>query len=73
MGTCVTGVQPLSADRYNKVVFRLSQARLSYPEKVRQVVSLQHRMAPVFKAGGRLITPWALGSEFYEGRTRLSK
>ena len=45
---------------YNKPVFRAAQRALSYPEKVRQVVAMQARIAPILAARGRIIKPWTL-------------
>ena len=50
----------LDRRRYEKPVFRAMQGALSYPEKVRQVVAMQVRIAPILAARGRIIKPWTL-------------
>ena len=45
MATAVK-MRPLSERQYAKTSFRASQAALSYPEKVRQLVMLQERLRP---------------------------
>ena len=56
-------MRPLSERQYAKDVFRASQAALSYPEKVRQLVMLQERLRPIYAARGRIIVPWTLDSD----------
>lgn len=53
-------MRPLSAERYAKTNFRMEMAALSYPEKVRQVVELQNRIAPICAMRGRVVVPWTL-------------
>ena len=53
-------MRPLSERQYAKETFRASQAALSYPEKVRQLVMLQERLRPIYAARGRIIVPWTL-------------
>ena len=53
----------LSSSQYAKSSFRARQSSLSYPEKVRQVVALQHRIVPVCAKRGRLIVPWKIDRE----------
>jgi len=62
METHLNTVRPLSQGQYAKTTFRSYQARLSYPEKVRQVVAMQHRLAPIYAARGKVIVPWTLGA-----------
>lgn len=59
MATAVK-MRPLSERQYAKTSFRASQAALSYPEKVRQLVMLQGRLRPIYAARGRIIVPWTL-------------
>ena len=59
MAVAVT-MRPLSERQYAKETFRASQAALSYPEKVRQLVVLQERLRPIYAARGRIIVPWSL-------------
>ena len=53
-------MRALSADQYAKTVFRREMAATPYPEKVRQLVAMQHRIVPVCAARGRKIVPWTL-------------
>ena len=53
-------MRPLTEEQYAKVHFRQRQRELAYPEKVRQVVELQKRLAPIYAARGRIIVPWKL-------------
>ena len=53
-------MRALDGRRYEKPVFRAMQRALSYPEKVRQVVAMQVRIAPILAARGRIIKPWTL-------------
>jgi hypothetical protein len=53
-------MRPLSESQYAKESFRASQAALSYPEKVRQLVMLQERLRPIYAARGRTIVPWKI-------------
>ena len=53
-------MRALSADQYAKTDFRREMALKSYPEKVRQLVSMQRRIVPVCAARGRRIVPWTL-------------
>ena len=50
-------MRPLSERQYAKEIFRASQAALSYPEQVRQLVMLQERLRPIYAARGRIIVP----------------
>lgn len=50
-------MRPLSERQYAKTSFRASQAALSYPEKVRQLVMLQEKLRPIYAARGRTIVP----------------
>jgi len=54
-------VRPLSQAQYAKTTFRNYQASLSYPQKVRQVVAMQHRLVPIYASRGKVIVPWAIG------------
>ena len=63
MESHVKAVRPLTGSQYAKVVFRNQQASLSYPEKVRQLVSLQHRIVPVCVARGQVVVPWTISEE----------
>lgn len=51
-------MRPLTEAQYAKENFRRRQAALSYPEKVRQLVELQKRLAPIYAARGKTIVPW---------------
>ena len=53
-------MRPLSERLYAKTFFRASQAALSYPEKVRQLVMLQEKLRPIYAARGRAIVPWKI-------------
>ena len=53
-------MRPLSERQYAKNSFRASQAALSYPEKVRQLVMLQEKQRPIYAARGRTIVPWKI-------------
>jgi len=53
-------VRPLAQAEYAKTTFRAYQSRLPYPEKVRQVVAMQHRLVPIYAARGKKIVPWKL-------------
>lgn len=53
-------MRALSADQYAKIAFRRDMAARPYPEKVRQLVAMQHRLVPVCAARGRKIVPWTL-------------
>ena len=53
-------MRPLSERQYAKTSFRASQAALSYPEKVRQLVMLQEKQCPIYAARGRTIVPWKI-------------
>lgn len=59
----VRTVQPLTNAQYEKSVFRERQSSLSYPEKVRQLVSLQHRIVPVCALRGQRVVPWGIDFE----------
>lgn len=59
----VIRMRPLAQWQYEKTSFRAAQRALSYPEKVRQVVAMQERIAPILAARGRIIKPWKLDSE----------
>ena len=59
MATAVK-MRPLSERQYAKASFRASQAALSYPEKVRQLVMLQEKLRPIYAARGRTIVPWKI-------------
>lgn len=50
----------LSDKQYAKTNFRAHQASLSYPEKVKQVVAMQHRMVSIYAARGQKIVPWKI-------------
>ena len=54
----MAAMRPLTDEQYAKVNFRRRQAALPYPEKVRQLVELQKRLAPIYPARGRIIVPW---------------
>ena len=56
----IVRMRALDRQRYEKPVFRAMQRALSYPEKVRQVVAMQVRIAPILAARGRIIRPWTL-------------
>ncbi len=56
-------MRPLTKSQYEKVNFRTQQRELSYPEKVRQVVAIQKRVAPVYAMRGITIKPWRLDDE----------
>ena len=56
----VVRMRALDERMYYKPVFRATQRALSYPEKVRQVVAMQVRIAPILAARGRIIKPWTL-------------
>ena len=56
-------MRPLAQWQYEKTSFRAAQRALSYPEKVRQVVAMQERIAPILAARGRIIKPWRLDLE----------
>ena len=62
MENCVK-MRPLTESQYAKVNFRATMAAVSYPEKVRQLVSLQERIVPVCAARGRVIVPWSLDED----------
>ena len=53
-------MRALDGRRYEKPVFRAMQRALSYLEKVRQVVAMLVRIAPILAARGRIIKPWTL-------------
>ena len=53
-------MRALSSEQYAKTGFRREMAAKSYPEKVRQLVAMQHRLVPVCAARGRKIVPWTL-------------
>ena len=52
----VVRMRALDRQRYEKPVFRAAQRALSYPEKVRQVIEMQVRIAPILAARGRTIS-----------------
>lgn len=54
----MASMRPLTEAQYAKVNFRRRQVALSYPEKVRQLVELQKRIAPIYAARGKTIVPW---------------
>ena len=56
----IVRMRALDGRMYNKPVFRATQRALSYPEKVRQVVAMQVRIAPILAARGRIVKPWTL-------------
>lgn len=56
----IVPMRALEGRVYDKSVFRATQRALSYPEKVRQVVAMQARIAPILAARGRIIKPWTL-------------
>jgi len=56
----LNGVEPLPQGQYAKVEFRSRQAELPYPEKVKQVVAMQHRLVPIYAARGKVIVPWTI-------------
>lgn len=58
MESHVTNTWRLSDSQYAKTGFRAYQASLSYPEKVKQVVSMQQRMVPIYAARGKVVVPW---------------
>ena len=60
----IVRMRALDRRRYEKPVFRTAQRALSYPEKVRQVVAMQVRIAPILAARGRTIKPWTLDERF---------
>lgn len=62
MEDCVK-MRPLSGAQYAKTHFRTAMAELSFPEKVRQLVSLQERIVPVCAARGRVVVPWVLDDD----------
>ena len=53
-------MRALSAEQYAKTGFRREMAARTYPEKVRQLVAMQHRLVPIYSAHGRKIVPWTL-------------
>lgn len=59
-------MRQLTPSQYAKTHFRADMAALSYPEKVRQVVELQCRLAPIYAARGRIIVPWTLDEDELE-------
>lgn len=60
MESSMTNMWRFSVSQYSKPNFRVYQAALSYPEKVKQVVAMQHRMVPVCAARGKTIVPWKI-------------
>ena len=56
----IVRMKALDRRRYGKPVFRAAQRALSYPEKVKQVIEMQVRIAPILAARGRIIKPWTL-------------
>jgi len=63
MEISVKNVKPLSLEQYAKQTFRNHQKNLPYPEKVKQVVAMQKRLAPIYAARGTIIVPWTLTDE----------
>jgi hypothetical protein len=51
-------ITPLPKAYYEKKRSREAWRRLPYPEKVRCVVALQKRIAPIYAARGIVIRPW---------------
>lgn len=59
MESRLNSIRPLSQAQYAKKAFRAHQVGLSYPEKVRQVVAMQRRLAPIYAMRGKVVIPWA--------------
>ncbi len=55
--------KPLEEIIRAKEAWRIERARLSYPEKVRIVVRLQERRAPIVRARGGTPRVWRLENE----------
>lgn len=51
-------MRPLSESQYAKLNFRIEQAALSFPEKIRQIVEMQKRLVPIYASRGIKIVPW---------------
>ena len=51
-------IDQLPQSYYEKKHDREAWRRMSYPEKVRCVVELQKRLAPIYAARGIIIQPW---------------
>ena len=49
----------------------LRKSVLSYPEKVRQVVAMQVRIAPILVVHGRIIKPWTLDGSCRLGQGKM--
>jgi len=51
-------MKPLEVSSYEKRNVRSAWRNLSYPEKVKCVVDLQKRIAPIFAQRQKIIKPW---------------
>lgn len=51
-------MRPLKATAYEKRNERAAWRNLSYPEKVKCVVALQERIAPILASRQKIIKPW---------------
>jgi len=58
--TMNTPVAPLPDDYYAKRKSRKAWREMPYPEKVRCVVEMQKRVAPIYAARGKIIVPWQI-------------
>ena len=52
-------IRPLAASSYEKRSDRRALRNLSYPEKVKCVVALQERVAPILAIRNKTIKPWS--------------
>ena len=55
-----TPVAPLPDEYYAKRKSRKAWREMPYPEKVRRVVEMQKRVAPIYAARGKIIVPWKI-------------
>ena len=55
-----TPVAPLPDEYYAKRKSRKAWREMPYPEKVRCVVEMQKRVAPIYAARGKIIVPWKI-------------
>jgi len=60
MESHLNAVRPLAEAQYAKTAFRACQVHVSYPEKVRQVVAMQHRLVPIYASRGKVVVPWTI-------------
>lgn len=51
-------MRPLTDEEYAKTKWREKQRNLPYEEKVRQVIEMQKRVAPIYRARGIAFRVW---------------